>query len=244
MKSNDKKPTLLKYKNTMIPHILPIEARKLGITARNKIEWKNLAKVIHKYVENRYKQATPEELWADMSFDRYSKRKKKERKKTKVESQASHAKGLLFNRKEAYKKKVETLIPQPIITDDYNHTESIIKGLATKSHSTADWVFNRRSELLTRISKIEMIFAQSIAVAGYKVIMKMPFIIDSRIYFCNLYIPDLKFAIDITDLMISQTEKDCQKTEDLRYIGVIRLRISKEDATKRSTLDKILETLS
>ena len=60
------------YINKMLPHLLPIEARKIGITQSNKREWKALAGRIKYELEDRYKNASEKELEKDLSFNEKS----------------------------------------------------------------------------------------------------------------------------------------------------------------------------
>lgn len=64
-----------KYINQMLPHLLPLRAKKLGIRQDNKEEWKALAKEIKEELLERYSVATDCELLHDMSYKRYNKRK-------------------------------------------------------------------------------------------------------------------------------------------------------------------------
>ncbi len=237
-----KKPSLEIYVKVMLPHILPIRAKETGITSVDKEKWKVLVNKTRKEVKNRYANSSAEELITDMSFKRYSQ-KCKEKKRALRAAENKGKSSPIYAFKEMYLKTIGELTPQPIITDNYEESNYIIRTLRCGSDSSRQWIANRRLELLQKISKAEQTFAKAISESGYKVIMKMPFVVDKKIYFCNLYMPALHFAIDISDVLCTQVTNDSDKTNDLKYIGVTRLRISKSDAASRKTLETIISNI-
>lgn len=57
------------YINKMVPHLLPIRAKSIGITPSNKAEWKNLAKSIKEELSERFDISSQEVIFKDMSFN-------------------------------------------------------------------------------------------------------------------------------------------------------------------------------
>lgn len=237
-----KKPPLLKYRNVMLPHLLPIKAKEAGISSADKDKWKELVKNTRQEVERRYRTSSTQDLVSDMCFERCSKKQKE--KKRVLQNTANKGKSSpIYELKRQYLQTNRELIPQPVVTDDYDESNYIMRTLKCSSDSTRLWIEDRRLELLQKISKTERTFAEAIAQSGYKVVVKMPFVCGKKIYFCNLYIPALHFAIDISDVLYTEVAKDADKTNDLKYIGITRLRIKKADAAKPKTLEMLIQSI-
>lgn len=58
------------YINKMLPHLLPKEAKKIGISQSNKREWKILARKIKQELLDRYENSTEAELEKNLSFSK------------------------------------------------------------------------------------------------------------------------------------------------------------------------------
>lgn len=235
------KPTLTRYKNVMIPHLLAQRAKIEGITSADKEVWKKLAKSIKHEVTVRYQTATAEELKKDMSFERASARDRRARYANKAKQRQYQDCSLLSERLRYYHSKTETVRAQYAMPSP---DEIVRRSLLDMNQRGRDWVYNKRRELLEKVSAIERHFANEISAIGFKVILKMPFYANDNIYFCNLYFPELAYAIDITDIGFDQLDKDALKTADLMSIGTIRTRISRSEADRRSTICEIVKKLS
>lgn len=58
------------YINKMVPHLLAIRAKSIGITPANKTEWRNLAQTIKNELSVRFETVSNEEILKDMSFNK------------------------------------------------------------------------------------------------------------------------------------------------------------------------------
>lgn len=70
MEKREKERLKVQYLLKMLPHLLPRRGRKLGITPANKKAWKDLARKIKYELEERFENATTEEIIKDMSFNK------------------------------------------------------------------------------------------------------------------------------------------------------------------------------
>lgn len=58
------------YINKMVPHLLAIRAKSIGITPANKAEWRDLAQTIKNELAIRFSTVSNEEILKDMSFNK------------------------------------------------------------------------------------------------------------------------------------------------------------------------------
>lgn len=234
-----KKPLFGKYKAIMIPHILPRKAKELRINKNNEKEWKALVRSVRKIVKERYQKADAKELWNDMSFKRYTEKAKETHlRKQESASCSSQAKASI----QKQQRVISDSLPI-IVTDDYAEDGIILGSLKHCSRNTKDWIECRRAELLGKISDAEMAMARSISSIGFKIILKMPFYIDGRIYFTHLFIPKLRLAIDIAYQTPCISTKDIGKTSDLYSAGIRRIKVSAVDAINPETAAILVENI-
>lgn len=209
-----KKPSPTTYKNKMIPHLLPKEAKRIGITPADKESWKKLVKYVRTKVEKRYKTASAKELGHDMEFN-----------KGKSRTVASRQLLILKDRKTGYKTADADII------EGYLQNEEILNNIHHITKSTREWISDRRTEKLGRLTKYEREFAIIMGRNGINVLMKMPFVADTRIYFSDVYIPSYRLAIEIDPVSATIDQvRDSLKTADLNSIGVKRIRLFNYEA--------------
>lgn len=225
MKNQTKKPEFNSYKRVMIPHLLPLEAKRRGIKPKDKLSWKGLAKAIRAEVKNRYETATPDELWSDMQFKRSSGSKSRIYFKHTIEVYEDCA----------YPRKADVI-------NSYLQSNEIIESLRYINPSTRDWIDNRRHEKLGHISKYEKTFVKILERANIKSILKMPFVVDNRIYFSDVYIPKFKLAIEVVRFDdCRDNEKDVYKAEDLNSIGITHIILYNHEASHPDIAMKIMK---
>lgn len=225
MENRTKKPLFNSYKLVMIPHLLPIEAKKRGVNSKNKPKWKELVKAIRSRVETRYKSATPDELWGDMKFKRFSSTQPKLSLKNTIETSEDR----IYSRNTDY-------------IHSYLEDKEVIESLKYINQSTRDWIDDRRAEKLCKISKYETALTISLGKSGIKSILKMPFVVDKRIYFSDIYIPKFKLAIEIVSVNGNYNDQRSEyKTEDLNSIGITRIILYNHEAAHPDIALKLIQ---
>lgn len=225
MESRTKKPLFDSYKLVMIPHILPHEAKARGVSCKNKAKWKELVKIVRSNVKRRYDTASPDDLWSDMKFKRYDGTHPKTRFKKTIEVHEDIASVKKEGRLQSYLQNKE-----------------VIDSLQYVNPSTRDWIDCRRTEKLCKISKYEMTFTERLGQNGVKSILKMPFVVDNRIYFSDVYIPKFRLAIEIVPINNRYNdERSIYKTEDLESIGIKRIVLYNYEAAHPDIAMKIMQ---
>lgn len=243
MTEQKKKPSFQTYKKVMIPHILPIRAKELGISSENKEEWKILSKLVRNEVIKRYQTIEAETLWADMQFKRYNQ-KRREQKQARKAEQKKQSKNSFNQLKEFYKMNASKLPAQIVVFDDPEESAKLIDNIHCQDERLRNWIGRTRRGLLQKTSRINMEYARAIANAGFRVIMTMPVVTINKIYFCHIYIPALKLAIDISDNPSLGWDNEIEKNNNLLKVGIKRIRLSKTEAKSPVTFRKLMENIS
>lgn len=205
-----------KYINQMLPHLLPLRAKKLGIRQDNKEEWKALAKEIKEELLERYSVATDCELLHDMSYKRYNERKKC--------SQNRNGRTITFD---------ET-------------TNKIVDSIPDISHSKRVWIKRTRSELLNRFKEEEIQILKELILQKINTVHKMPFIVSGNIYFADLFFPDYKIIIEIINkknLSTPNRNKAKKRLLCLNKTGNKLITISREQAKNKNYIHVLIHSI-
>ena len=174
-----------KYINQMLPHLLSLRAKELGITYKNKEEWHELAQKIKKELLSRYTTATDDELLNDMSYQRQAQIKKlekiHEKRQRKEERRQRSAELLQHNNEQAH--------PDCI--------NKIMDDILNISHAKRQWIKKHRSRLLSKLKIEEIEIINELLIQKVKTYPKMPFVVAEKIYFAGIFLPDNKIIIEI-----------------------------------------------
>ena len=101
------------------------------------------------------------------------------------------------------------------------------------SKPSEKWIRLRRADLMSKSSEAEIIAYVIIGALGYKVIRQFPINTGRRIYFADLYLPELKLVFEL-DGGYHYTDKQ-KRLDNNRSSGIWRLgyhvvRLSNHDA--------------
>lgn len=101
------------------------------------------------------------------------------------------------------------------------------------SEKKEKWIRLRRADLMSKSSEAERIAYKVIGALGYKVIRQFPINTGRRIYFADLYLPELKLVFEL-DGGYHYTDKQ-KRLDNNRSSGIWRLgyhvvRLSNHDA--------------
>lgn len=106
------------------------------------------------------------------------------------------------------------------------------------------WIRQRRMELMSRTSDAEKAAYKNLVRLGYQTVRQKPISTGRRIYFADLYIPELKCIVEIDGgyhNTCSQRRKDGNRSQGLWRMGYHVLRLSNRDARD---IDKVRRKLS
>lgn len=206
-----------KYINQMLPHLLPLRARKLGIRQENKEEWKALAKKIKEELLARYSVVTYSELLNDISYKR-KRAKKDEIKQSKKEKKLSF--------------------------DEI--TNEIVDNMPNISNSKRIWIKRTRTELLNKFKKEEGEILSELLLQKIKVYSRMPFIVSGNIYFANIFLPDYKIIIEIVSekaLKNVDNTKYKKRLINLNNTGNKLITINYEKANNKNFIHTLIHSI-
>lgn len=177
-----------KYINQMLPHLLPLRAKQLGITYKNKEKWHELAQKIKKELLSRYTIATDDELLNDMSYQRQAQIKKQEKIQEKR------------HRKEERRQRSAELLQlsdeQQANSIDY-FTNKIVDDILSISYAKKQWIKKHRAKLLRKLKTEEIEIISELLLQKVKIYPKMPFVVAGKIYFAAAFLPDIRVIIEI-----------------------------------------------
>lgn len=196
-----------KYINQMLPHLLPLRAKKIGITQKNREEWKSLAKKIKKELVKRYAVATDGELLHDLSYKRSKTIKKESR---------------LNN--DGQTKQFDDL------------TNKIVDNIPDISYLKRQWIKKTRTELSSKLTTEEIQILRELVLQKINVIHKMPFIVSGNIYFADVYLPNHKMIIEIVNekkLQSIDKRKIEKRLLDLNKTGNKLITVNREKAKNK-----------
>lgn len=208
-----------KYINQMLPHLLPLRAKKLGIRQENKEEWKTLAKTIKEELLTRYSVATYSELLNDMSY------KRKRAKNKDEENQHSHSEQI---------KSFDEV------------TNKIVDSIPNIPASKRKWIKKTRTELLEKFKKEEVEILRELLLQKIRIYHKMPFIVAGNIYFADIFLPDYKIIIEIVkDKSLKSTgiNKDKKRLVDLNKTGNKLITVSYDKAKSRNFIHTLVYSI-
>lgn len=206
-----------KYINQMLPHLLPLRAKKLGIRQENKEEWSLLAKQIKEELLERYSVATNCELLNDISYKR-RKAKKGER------PQKSDKQTVLFD----------------------NITNEIVNNIPDISYSRRNWIKKTRIKLLNKFKEEENQILRELILQKVNIFHKMPFIISGNIYFADIFLPDQKIIIEVINertVKNNDRSKIKKRLLDLNSTGNKLITISYEKAKNKNFIHTLIHLI-
>lgn len=194
------------YINKMLPHLLPIKAKELEITQKDKEEWRKLADQIKENLTKRYFKHFRYEFYV-------------------LEND------MAYNKKNYVPKQPPQKPIKPVIKSD-ELNDSIVDSLQTTEYKR-EWIRKSRMELLESLrmdeAKLTILFKRQ----NVEVYNKMPFIINNKIIFADLYLPEYRTIIEISNKYKTTKQNrlsalgstnntlvnvDCNKVKDKVYI--------------------------
>lgn len=206
-----------KYINQMLPHLLPLRAKKLGIRQENKEEWHSLAKKIKEELLERYSVATECELLNDMSYKRRRTQK---------------GKGLHDNNNQT----------EPF--DDI--TNKIVDNIPNISYPKRKWIKKTRIELLSKFKEEEIQILRELTLQKVNILHKMPFIISGNIYFADIFLPDYKIIIEVVKekkMKDASNSKIRKRLLDLSSTGNKLITISYEKTKNKNFIHLLINSI-
>lgn len=109
------------------------------------------------------------------------------------------------------------------------------------------WIRQRRADLMARSSDAERAAYRALLSLGYKVIRQYPINTGRRIYFADLYLPQLKTIIEIDGgyhYTQSQHRRDRNRSNGIWRLGYHVLRLSNRDARNVEKIRRKLALIS
>ena len=95
------------------------------------------------------------------------------------------------------------------------------------------WLRLRRADLLSKASEAERVAYRILCALGYKVIRQYPINTGRRIYFADLYIPELKTVFELDGgyhYTKNQKRLDSNRSSGIWRLGYHVVRLSNHDA--------------
>lgn len=133
-----------------------------------------------------------------------------------------------------------------MITKSTRHTVSSEKLLTRSTKSiniqrknscckriSEQWLRLRRADLMTKSSEAEKVTFRVINALGYKVIRQYPINTGRRIYFADLYLPELKTIVELDGayhFTTKQRRLDNNRSSGIWRLGYHVVRLSNHDA--------------
>ena len=122
--------------------------------------------------------------------------------------------------------------------EERNRSPRITQGRSrqksnSKNSPTERWLRLRRAELMANASDAEKAAYRALCSLGYKVIRQHPISTGRRLYFADLYLPELRCIIEIDGgyhYTQNQRRLDTNRSNGLWRMGYHVLRLSNHDA--------------
>ena len=95
------------------------------------------------------------------------------------------------------------------------------------------WMRMRRADLLSKSSDAEKVVYRTLCAMGYKVVRQQPINTGRRIYFADLYIPELKLLVELDGgyhFTSKQRRLDTNRSSGIWRKGYHAVRLSNHDA--------------
>ena len=95
------------------------------------------------------------------------------------------------------------------------------------------WVSFRRADLLAKASEAERVTFRTLRTLGYKVIRQYPINTGRRIYFADIYLPELKTIVELDGgyhFTTKQRRLDNNRSSGIWRLGYHVVRLSNHDA--------------
>lgn len=125
-----------------------------------------------------------------------------------------------------------------IVSSKKNHTQDI-KSRSTRQKNnfckpiSKQWLLLRRADLMTKASEAERVTFRTINALGYKVIRQYPINTGRRIYFADLYLPEIKTIVELDGayhFTTKQRRLDSNRSHGIWRKGYHIVRLSNHDA--------------
>ena len=120
------------------------------------------------------------------------------------------------------------------------------KGHSNKSYTSSRWMRQRRADLMAHTSDAEKAAYKHLCSLGYNVIRQYPIDTGRKIYFADLYIPQLRCIVEIDGgYHYTKTQKrlDTNRSNGLWRKGFHVLRLSNHNARDIGKIKAKLKTL-
>lgn len=218
------KPPYQRYKATLMPHLLSIDSKKIGITRQDKSAWKKLACSERERLKKRYNSASADDLWQDMAFKRRCG-------VSKSNAFLDHG--------------PRTRFPNNVDKTKNKGDLEIVGAPEDFDPSKLKWIETKHAEYMCKITKYETSLAIAFGKAGIKPSYKTPFVSEGKIYFANLYIPQYRIAIDIIPYgSIFGEDRHNLKKNGLEKINVKYIQLYNHQASDPEFVQNLIKSLA
>ena len=110
----------------------------------------------------------------------------------------------------------------------------------------AKWTRQRRASLMANTSDAEKAAYRTLTLMGYKVVRQQPIDTGRRVYFADLYVPELRMVLEIDGGYhgtSKQKRLDRNRSNGIRRMGYHVLRLSNRDARDPEKIKRKVATL-
>lgn len=154
------------YLAKMVPHLLPREGRKYGISITQKEAWHELAQQLRGELIERFNKISYEEIVEDLSFN-----------------------------------GVPAVIAFPN-EKNFRDNDLIVNSVEGASDNQKAFMINARHGLLNTIDPSICVFEEMLIQHDIRVYLQYPLLIDGKLYFVNVYLPDydIAFLVDKNEI--------------------------------------------
>lgn len=157
----------IRYIRIMLPHLLHIRSKELGIVQEQRREWRKLANELKTYLKDRYRTAPLADLKQDISF----------------------------SKKKRYFRPEDT--PVPVSEDSIRLNHAVIGEVRKADSVLKKWLFRTRLRLLKSAHSEENLLHIKLSELNVFNYQKMPFVTSEGVVFCCIYVPLAKTAVEV-----------------------------------------------
>ena len=137
------------------------------------------------------------------------------------------------------------------VKEESNRSPRITRGRSRQKSSSKNtpserWLRMRRAELMANSSDAEKAAYRVLCGLGYKVIRQKPISTGRRLYFADLYLPELRCIVEIDGgyhYTKNQRRLDTNRSNGLWRMGYHVLRLSNHDARDANKIKAKVATL-
>lgn len=100
-----------------------------------------------------------------------------------------------------------------------------------------------RCDLLSHTTDAEMAAAKICTLLGYKVIPQQPIVTGRKLYFADIYLPEIKLVIEINGgyhFTDKQRRKDKNRSQGIRRLGYSLFNITNKDARDIKKIEQLI----